>query len=128
MKMIVFGIATGALGAALAQVSARTLKLLPLQTMREPARKLSRPTASSRKRFMPVVWRAAPFAAPLAGTTEPRRSWLPSAAGHKTSVECIKRLQARACSRPQKAFRLDFIDDALWQARGSGVRKARVVS
>jgi hypothetical protein len=49
---------------------------------------------------MPVVWRAAPFAAPLAGTTEPRRSWLPSAAGHKTSVECIKRLQAGTCSRP----------------------------
>ena len=49
---------------------------------------------------MPVVRRAAPFAAPLAGTTEPRRSWLPSAAGHKTSVECIKRLQAGTCSRP----------------------------
>jgi hypothetical protein len=30
---------------------------------------------------MPVVWRAARFAAPLAGTTtEPRRSWPPNAA------------------------------------------------
>ena len=52
---------------------------------------------------MPVVRRAAPFAAPLAGTaTEPRRSWPPKAAGHKTSVERIKRLQARACSHPRK--------------------------
>src|ERR1700731_4269494 len=30
------------------------------------------------------------------------RAWPPSAAGHKTSVECIKRLQARACSHPLK--------------------------
>lgn len=85
------------------------LKLLPPQTMREPARKFSRPTASWRKRLTgsPVVRLDAPFAAPLAGTTtEPRRSWLPSAAGRKTTVECIKRLQALACSR--KASRLDF--------------------
>ena len=72
---------------------------------------------------MPVVWRAAPFAAPLAGTTEPRRSWLPSAAGHKTSVECIKRLQAGTCSRPLKHPGSTFIGDALWRAQGSGVKK-----
>jgi uncharacterized membrane protein len=67
---------------------------------------------------MPVVRCAAPLAAPLAGTaTEPRRSWLPSAAGHKTSVECIKRLQARACSRPLE--HPGSTSDALWQARGS---------
>ena len=54
---------------------------------------------------MPVVWRAAPFAAPLAGTTEPRRSWLPSAAGHKTSVEFIKRLQGERLQPPPKARR-----------------------
>jgi hypothetical protein len=50
--------------------------------------------------------------------------WPPSAAGHKTSVECIKWLQARACSRPLKHPGFDFIDDALWRARGSGVKCA----
>ena len=108
MKMTtVFGIATVALGAALAiGLGTHAQAAAPANYSRactEVVASVAHPTASWRKRFMPVVRRAAPFAAPLAGTTtEPRRSWPPSAAGHKTSVECIKWLQARACSHPRK--------------------------
>ena len=50
---------------------------------------------------MPVVRRAEPFAEqPVAMAIEPRRLRPPS--GHKTSVEYIKWLQARACSHPRK--------------------------
>ena len=78
-KMIVRGFAALALGAGLAiGTSARTLKLRHPRTIRKPARKLSRqlshPTASWRKRFMPVERCAAPLAGqPVAMTTEPRR-------------------------------------------------------
>jgi hypothetical protein len=79
MRMTIFyGIATASLGAALAIVSARTLKPLPPRTIRELARKLSRPAAFQaaqwRKRFMPVVRCAAPLAGqPVAMAIEPRR-------------------------------------------------------
>lgn len=80
--------------------------------MREPARKLSRPTASWRKRLTgsPVVRRAARFAGqPVATATEPRRSRPPNTA-------------AGGDLQPPPRSRFDFIDDALWQARGSGVK------
>ena len=46
------------------------------------------------------------------------------AGGHKTTVKCIKWLQARACSHPLKHPGSTFIGDALWRAQGSGVKCA----
>ena len=107
MKMtIVYGIATAALGAVLAiGLSTHAQAAAPGNYSREPARKLSRPIASWRKRFTkwPVVRLDAPFAGHTAATTtEPRRSWPARAAGRKTTVGCIKWLQALACSRALK--------------------------
>ena len=73
--MTVHGFAALALGAALAiGFGTQAQAAAPGEPARKLSRQLSHPTASWRKRFMPVARRAAPLAGqPVAMAIEPRR-------------------------------------------------------